>query len=235
MKTFMFFSKAIFCRPKHHSKHKGDDADHKGNLDLVTSVWPFWNHQTRQLFNIGDAQVDRKDILGDKPCFFCWIAPNLTWHKLNWQSGQSQHQPKFHQFHWWWTPRKGHLQTHRRETLSLQNLFSSIKVVLGPVTWCTLGISFSFFVRNLDQIVRVRFYQWFIESNWVDVFLLLFNLRVRGCSSFPKFRSDADGICILPAWVACCSKCFGKKDTNYIASSQISGVFHSRFSIFRKA
>ncbi len=26
-------------------------------------------------------------------------------------------------------------------------------VVLGPVTWCTLGVSFSFFVRNSDQIV----------------------------------------------------------------------------------
>ncbi len=35
----------------------------------------------------------------------------------------------------------------------------SLLVVLGPVTWCTLGVSFSFFVRNSDQIVRVRFYQ----------------------------------------------------------------------------
>ncbi len=37
--------------------------------------------------------------------------------------------------------------------------FSFLIVVLGPVTWCTLGVSFSFFVRNSDQIVRVRFYQ----------------------------------------------------------------------------
>ncbi len=33
----------------------------------------------------------------------------------------------------------------------------STAVVLGSVTWCTLGVSFSFFVRNLDQIVRVCF------------------------------------------------------------------------------
>ncbi len=35
--------------------------------------------------------------------------------------------------------------------------FHATSVVLGPVTWCTLRVSFSFFVRNSDQIVRVRF------------------------------------------------------------------------------
>ncbi len=73
-------------------------------------------------------------------------------------------------------------------------VLSSIRVRYLVHTSCFFFI----FCQKFGLDCASALYQWFTESNWVDIFLLLFNSRVRGCLSFPKFRSDADGICVLP-------------------------------------